>query len=69
MRAFTHEEMMDMTEMFILVFEQNPHSTVKNLNKHLERSGFELVLKTVDVQGKYRHLYQFPPEIPPSNAP
>ena len=47
------EEMRNLTEIFVMVLKQQPQNVVARLNKHLETVGFELVIKTVDVQKKY----------------
>lgn len=53
MREMNEEEMRNLTEIFVMVLKQQPQNVVARLNKHLETVGFELVIKTVDVQKKY----------------
>ena len=58
------EEMENLTEIFVMVLKQQPQNVVARLNKHLETVGFELVLKTVDVQKKYTEQRAQPVERP-----
>lgn len=45
MRIFTTEELKDMTEIFVLVLQQNPHRVLENVNKHLENCPFKVIVQ------------------------
>lgn len=55
---YAPETMKEVTELFVQVLRDNPQAVVKNLNSHLETSGIELRIFTIDVRKKYAEARQ-----------